>query len=82
MAAPSATGTTCVRPCVSASTTLTASPPQRAIALGGATERAVEGCVEDGEGAGVDDQEDRHVAMAAAVVGRVAEDRDAGAGGG
>uniref|UniRef100_A0A0A9E1Q2 Uncharacterized protein n=1 Tax=Arundo donax TaxID=35708 RepID=A0A0A9E1Q2_ARUDO len=37
-AAPSATGTICARPCASASTTVTASPPQTATALGGATE--------------------------------------------
>uniref|UniRef100_J3MEH3 Uncharacterized protein n=1 Tax=Oryza brachyantha TaxID=4533 RepID=J3MEH3_ORYBR len=41
-ATPSATGTTCVRPCTSASTTLTASPTPAAtaIAFGGAMERA------------------------------------------
>lgn len=37
--------------------------------------------LENGEGTRVDD-ENRHLAMAAAVVGSVAEDRNAGVGGG
>lgn len=42
----------------------------------------MEGGVEDGEGTRVDNDESRHLAVAAAVVGGVAEDRDAGVGGG
>jgi len=41
----------------------------------------MESGVEDGEGTRVDDHDSRHVAVAA-VIGGVAEDRDAGAGGG
>lgn len=42
----------------------------------------MEGGVENGKGTRVDDHESRHMAVAAAVVGGVAQDRDAGVGGG